>query len=297
MSLVKVIKSSSNEDQSFVEQAVERTTNIATLPTVAIEMMKLVDDPTTSVQDVLRVIENDPALGSRLLKVVNSSFYGMPQTIGSIDRAVVLLGLNAVKNIATAASLHKVFNPKDLGTNFDAAELWLHCVAVATAAREVASKIGLVFPEEAFLAGLIHDIGILVAMQACRPKFVQLLELLDEYPEMSFRDAEQKTIGVTHESFGAALCKSWKFPIHLIIAAGNHHAPMQLKDEYRALPAVVHVADILACRNNIGYSRSAENQNIDENLMEWLNLDIFDIELIEERLQSTIKESQELLCN
>ena len=297
MTTAKVTAVSNSNNKSFIDEAIEKTTNIGTLPSVAIELMKLVNDPDSSVEDVLQVIESDPALGSRLLKVVNSSFYGMPQSVTTIERAVVLLGLNAVKNIATAASLHKVFKPGELGTDFDPSELWVHSVAVATAARDISARTGKGFPEEAFLAGLIHDIGILVEMQACRKKFIELLELLTSQPDLMFREAEFQTIGYTHENFGAAICRAWKFPVNLAIAAGNHHEPMKLKEEFRTLPAVVCVADSLAARLEIGYQRTVDNTELDDELLSWLNIDIFDIESVEQNLLATIEESQELLCS
>src|SRR5690606_37696748 len=142
--------------------------HIATLPEITIKIIKLVEDPNSSAQDLNKVITNDPALGARILKVVNSAFYGLPGQIGSINRAIVLLGLNAVKNIAIAASLTKLFRGGQISPHFNAKDLWGHSIAVATATRLLADKVSLGLPDEAFLAGLIHDLGIMVEMQALR---------------------------------------------------------------------------------------------------------------------------------
>ncbi len=95
--------------EQIVHDAIKEISNIATLPEVTLKIIKLVEDPDSTAQDLNKIISNDPALGARVLKVVNSAFYGLPGQIGSINRAIVLLGLNAVKNIAIAASLAKLF--------------------------------------------------------------------------------------------------------------------------------------------------------------------------------------------
>ena len=161
---------------SIVETSLQKIKNIATLPVLARKIMQLTEDPKSTAEDVHKVITSDPALSIRILKVVNSSFYGLPRQIDSIHRAFLLLGRNAVKNIAIAASVHKVFQSERIGPDFDARDLWTHSIAVATGARGLALKAALDLPDEAFLAGLIHDVGIMVEMQACRQKFSEMIE-------------------------------------------------------------------------------------------------------------------------
>ena len=114
------------------------------------KIIGLVEDPDSTAQDLNKVISNDPALGTRILKVVNSVFYGLPRQIGSINRAIVLLGLNAVKNIAIAASLAKLFRGGQISDQFNARDLWIHSIGVATTTRLLADKVGLGLPDEAF---------------------------------------------------------------------------------------------------------------------------------------------------
>jgi len=113
--------------------AVKQLSHIATLPEVTLGIIELVENPNSSAQDLNELIGRDPALSARILKVVNSAFYGLPRQIGSINRAISMLGLNAVKNIAIAASLAKLFRGGALCDRFDAKELWDHSIAVATA--------------------------------------------------------------------------------------------------------------------------------------------------------------------
>src|SRR6187455_1266631 len=147
-----------------VAEAIREISHIATLPEITLKIVELVENPKSTAQDLHKVISNDPALCTRILKVVNSAFYGLPGQIGSINRAIVMLGLNAVKNIAIAASLAKLFRGGDLTATFSARELWTHSVYTAAIAKMLADKMGLAIADEAFLSGLMHDIGIMVEM-------------------------------------------------------------------------------------------------------------------------------------
>ena len=279
----------------IVETSIQKIKHIATLPGVALKIMELTKDPESTAEDVNKIIKSDPALSTRILKVVNSSFYGLPRQIASIHHAVVLLGMNAVKNIAITASLHKVFQSEQIGPDFDARDLWSHSVAVATGAHGIAIKAELGFLDEAFLAGLIHDIGIMVEMQTCRQKFVEMINILSDDQSLTFRQAEEQLLGATHESFGAALCRKWKFPVHLEHVAGCHHQPMQLPEADRTLPAIVHVADVLAARIGAGYTRTVETKAVDPEVLSLLNLGESDMEALAESLPDAIEEAQQLL--
>src|SRR5262245_3783968 len=163
------------EREQIVANAIREISHIATLPEITVKVVELVEDPKSTAQDLHKVISSDPALCSRILKVVNSSFYGLPGQIGSINRAIVMLGLNAVKNIAIAASLAKLFRGGDLTPSFSARELWTHSNITAAAAKMVANSLHLGLADEAFLAGLIHDIGLMVEMQYDRNKLIEVL--------------------------------------------------------------------------------------------------------------------------
>ncbi|MBL8991041.1 MAG: HDOD domain-containing protein, partial [Phycisphaerae bacterium] len=156
--------------------AIREISHIATLPEVTLKIIRLVEDPSSTAQDLHQVIAKDPALSTRILKVVNSAFYGLPGQIGSINRAIVLLGLNAVKNIAIAASLAKLFKGGQLTPSFSAKDLWSHAAATAAATKMIADKLRIGLSDEAFLAGLIHDVGLMVMMQYDRNKLIEVLD-------------------------------------------------------------------------------------------------------------------------
>lgn len=279
----------------IINTAIQEISHIATLPEITLKIIKLVEDPESTAQDLNKIITNDPALGARILKVVNSAFYGLPGQIGSINRAIVLLGLNAVKNIAIAASLAKLFRGGQICPQFNAKDLWTHSIAVGTGTRLLSQKIGLGLPDEAFLAGLIHDLGIMVEIQARRAKFVEAIEKMDATPGLTLRNAEAVTLGANHEQFGTALCRTWKFPVSFSYVTGFHHRPLELASSNRTLTGLVHIADIVAATSKLGFGRSIETDQISTELMQSLNLTAAQVDEVRAELPEAMKEASSLL--
>jgi putative nucleotidyltransferase with HDIG domain len=243
--------------EQVVNEAIRDISHIATLPEITLKIVELVEDPRSTAQDLHKIIANDPALCSRILKVVNSSFYGLPGQIGSINRAIVMLGLNAVKNIAIAASLAKLFRGGDLTPNFSARSLWMHSVATAACAKMLSDRMGFAASDEAFLSGLMHDIGIMVEMQYDRNRLIDVVQRVGAdkqgIPALDMRELEEAVFNANHQHFGAALCAKWKFPAAFALVTRHHHSPMDLSYDQRALPAIVYVADRLAAEVGGGF--------------------------------------------
>ena len=215
----------------------------------------------------------DPALSVKVLKVVNSAFYGLPGQIANVDRAIVLLGLAAVKNIAIAASIARLFRGKRISEHFSATDLWRHGVGVAVACRMLA-KISPhhAVPDEAFVAGLIHDLGCLVERQTFPEQFAQVIDTCMGDAELSFMEGEQKIIGADHQAFGVGLTTKWKFPRHLRAAVGFHHTPDAVSDELRNLCLLVQTADILCCQEQLGFYLTSRGRTITGEMLEALGI-------------------------
>lgn len=264
------------EREQVVAGAIREISHIATLPEITVKIVELVEDPKSTAQDLDKVISADPALCSRILKVVNSSFYGLPGQIASINRAIVMLGLNAVKNIAIAASLAKLFRGGDLTPNFSAKDLWTHSNITAGASKMIANSLKLGLADEAFLAGLIHDIGIMVEMQFDRPKLLDVLRRTGAdakgIPASDMLNNEAAVYQATHQDFGAGLCEKWKFPKNFALVTGFHHDPMKLAAETRTLTAIVHVADRLAAETGMGFRQDIMNTSVDPAILDHLKM-------------------------
>ena len=242
-----MVPRASEESQAIALNIIAGMSHMATLPEVTLNIIEVVEDPTSSASDLHRIVATDPALSARVLKVVNSAFYGLPRQIGSINRAISLLGLNAVKNIAVAASLGKIFRGGTGCENFEARALWSHSVATAATACLIARELDSGSSDEAFLAGLLHDIGFMIALQHDRGRLAQAFSLL-EFDEEGAPDSElllkeRMIFGVDHQDLGAVLCEKWKFPRTLVAATAHHHDPTELEGNEASIPWIIHVAD------------------------------------------------------
>ena len=280
--------------EQVVESAIREISHIATLPEITLRIVELVEDPTSTAQDLHGVISNDPALCSRILKVVNSSFYGLPGQIGSINRAIVLLGLNAVKNIAISASLAKLFKGGQLCPSFSAKDLWMHSVTAGAAAKIVADELGFGSADEAFLARLMHDIGIMVEMQFDRNKLIEAVNEIslssEGVPSKDLREVEAAVFGATHEQFGKGLCDKWKFPKSFEIATGFHHRPLEAPSESRNLSCLIYVADRVAAQVGKNYRVDLPSLELDADVLELLKLDASRVERLGEKLEADLDE-------
>jgi HD-like signal output (HDOD) protein len=262
--------------EQAVAAAIREISHIATLPEITLKIIELVESPSSTAQDLHKVIANDPALCSRILKVVNSAFYGLPGQIGSINRAIVLLGLNAVKNIAIAASLAKLFRGGSLTPEFSAKDLWSHSIATAAACKMIADALKLGLGDEAFLAGLIHDIGIIVEIQYDRHRLIETIGRItvnpDGVPSRNMMDVEAEVFGANHQDFGQGLCEKWKFPRSFALVTGYHHRPLELANDQRTLVTIVAIADRLAGAIKPGFRLDQPNLDIPTELFDVIKL-------------------------
>lgn len=279
--------------EAAVQAAVREISHIATLPEITLKIVELVENPKSTAQDLNKIISTDPALCARILKVVNSSFYGLPGQIGSINRAIVMLGLNAVKNIAIAASLAKMFRGGDIAPGFAARDLWNHSIATAAIAKVLADTLKFALSDEAFLAGLIHDIGVMVEMQSDRGKLVEVIEKVapnaDGVPSGDFLAAEEQVFGATHQDFGMGLCEKWKFPKSFMTVCGYHHRPLEAQPELRMLTSMIYVADRLAAETAGGFRLDLANTNMDPAVLDQLGLSAEKLADLRNNLDSTLK--------
>lgn len=207
-------------------------------PAVATRVMSLVSDERTSAQELAHVLSADQAMTAKLLKLSNSAEAGYAHRVRSVREAVVVLGFRQVRQIAFVSSVISNFRLERRARDwFDLDQFWLHNIEVAIAAETVAKHYHTITPDEAFTAGVLHDIGRLVVVQA----FPQ--EARDAHQAckrgLPLRDAELQAIGHTHDAIGCALARWWKFPPEIIAAIGEHHSSdLKLNDGLRGIVAL-----------------------------------------------------------
>lgn len=238
--------------QLAVEELVRRTPQLATFPSVALDVSRVVENPKANAAALLAVIAQDQVLSTRVLRVSNTALFGCAGRIDSLDRAVFVLGFQAVRNIAIAASLSTLFRGRRLTAQVSLQHLWSHALSVGTAAAllEQATHAGVA--NDAFLAGLVHDIGITAELQFDRRKLADVIERCTADDTLDFRAEEDAAFGANHQDFGAALLDQWRLPRDLMAAAGAHHEPLAVEGAERRIACLVHVADWMASRCQLG---------------------------------------------
>jgi len=232
-------------DSKTILKKLDRIDDLPTLPLIALEVNKMLQDYDTSISKLAQTIEKDQAMVPRILKLVNSAFFGFRSKIGSISHAVILLGFNTVRNAVVSISIIDTFSKnKEALEGFDIAEFWKHSLAVAVISRYLAEKTRLQSPEDFFTGGLLHDIGKIILFQYFQDLFKKVWISAKEN-KLSFYDAEKKEIPITHARIGGYLAKRWQLPESISDVIQYHHAFSKNANSLNLLMAV-HVADIIA---------------------------------------------------
>ncbi|HUB24475.1 MAG TPA: HDOD domain-containing protein [Tepidisphaeraceae bacterium] len=283
------------DPQTIAHDLLRRVTSLATLPEVTVRIIQIVEDPRSTAARLHQTISHDPALVTRILKVVNSAFYGLPGQVTTAERAVVLLGVNAVKNLALAASLGQLFKGIKICDAFSPRDLWTHCVAVGVIAREMAKQLRLPVVDEAFLGGMIHDMGLLVHLQVHPEKLSQTCRAAQK-EGIEFLAAERNCIGIDHQMLGMALSDHWHFPRAFGAVAGFHHHPDGIQDESRQLVSLIHVADTILCHQSGGFNLTAVRQEIHEQALADLGIDRETAEQMVKGMGQRVKEAIQLFA-
>ncbi|MEO0514639.1 MAG: GGDEF domain-containing protein [Planctomycetota bacterium] len=229
------------------EQLLERvlqSPRLPSLPTIALEVIELVQQKNVDIKQIADTIKMDPALSSKILKTVNSSFYGQAYSISTISHALVVLGLNSVKTLALGFSL--VNNLADQGGDgFDHMEFWKRSLFTATASKALAQKAGVVQQEEAFLGGLLQDLGMLTMNQTLGNEYNILIAKTGN-THSKLLEMEQEELDLTHPEVGAKLAESWSLPHLLANAIRFHHDPASSAIDARQVVQCVALGNLVA---------------------------------------------------
>jgi HD-like signal output (HDOD) protein len=237
--------------------------DLPTLPGVLQEVAVLVEDPNTSTDQISKAISKDQVLSAKVLKMVNSPIYGFPGRIGSIQHALVLLGFNVIKGIIISTSVFDVMNENMKG-------LWEHSLGCALASSAIARAIGCKDPEEYAVAGLLHDIGKVVAAVQLPESRAEIDALVRE-KDISYRKAETEVLGFAHDRINLWLSTYWNLPPNLKEGLSYHHRPMSAS-LYPRVAQVVHVGDFLARLYGVGSGGDDQVSVLDEGVLEALEI-------------------------
>lgn len=230
-------------DSKTMMKKLERIEDLPTLPTILFEVNRLLEDINTSAKVLSDTIEKDQSMVVKILKLVNSAFYGFRSKVSDISNAVVLLGFNTVRNAVISVSIIKAFSGKNALKGFDITEFWKHSIAVAVTSKRLAERYRVEAPDNCFVAGLLHDIGKLILSQYFQDLFTKVW-ITAQKENLTFYEAEKKELSVKHPLIGSFLAKRWQFPDDLVDTIKCHHAVRKNVSNYELL-LIVYVADII----------------------------------------------------
>ena len=219
-------------------------TTAKTLPHIAIKLTKLISDENSTMQDFEKIIKMDPTLVLRILRGANSPYYGLRQKVNSISRAVVIIGINNLRNMIVTEGLRDIFKGKNSKNAFSRNRLWLHCVAVSICSQMIMERIFGLNGEDAFLCGILHDIGMIVEDQTAPDLFYRVCNTYDENSK-PITDYEKEIVGTDHCEIGYLLAKDWQLPVDVQEGIQHHHKTMDHVSP-SSLTGVIQLAEYIA---------------------------------------------------
>ena len=234
----------------LLDRTVERIHDVSSLPEVFVRVCEVVNDERSSVAELKEVVESDPSLASRVLRTVNSAAYGVSTSIDTLHQAICMLGFNEIRNLAITASVATIFKKDNSIGTYSRKGLWRHLVSVGLVSRMIALRSGSQRFDNAYLAGLIHDIGIILLDQHLHPSFVEIVEQVSA--DTPLLTIERENIGFTHSDLGARIAQKWRFSEAAVSAIRFHHDAHRYDGESQQIVQSVQVANFICTLKDIG---------------------------------------------
>lgn len=225
----------------LVERLFKRISEVSSLPAVAVRIIEVANDSTTGAEDLHDAVQFDAALAMRIMRTVNSSYYAMQNKVADLKLAITLLGFKEIRNLALTAYIAQLFTKGTGHGKYSREGLWNHLVGVGTVARLIAQTSGKVPPREAYLAGLLHDLGLILIDQYLHQPFCNVIDTLTE--ERPICEIEREILGFDHAELGQFVATQWHLPEHLTTTIRYHHAPLEYEGPHREMVCTVALAN------------------------------------------------------
>lgn len=254
-----------------LEKIIRRVKDLPSLPNITNEIMRLTEDPDSTVHDIEAVIMKDQSLTARVLRLANSAYYGYPRRISTISEASVLLGFQAIRSITLTASVGGMLTKEVPGYGLEENELWRQSQSCAIISRHIARKVRFSKIDQAYVAGLLRDIGKVIVSYYLTDHFKQIMEMVEK-EGISFLKAEENVLGFHHGQVGARIAQKWNLPDDLVEAIAYHHSPEKATINPR-LTSIVHIADAVVMMMGIGLGVDGMVYNFSQEAIETLGID------------------------
>ncbi len=272
---------------------IENFDDFPTLPTIYYKLVDALSNTSTTIKDLSNLVSTDIALSFKLLKIVNSSIYGLSTKVNSIDKAIFHLGFRELKNIILSTKIIEVFSDVNSNSKFDLVEFWKHSIAVGAISRIIAQELGQKNLDEYLLSGITHDIGKLVLIKILGSEY-NVVFMIMEKEGITLLEAEQKVLGTTHQEIGLKLAESWNLDQNILNVIRYHNDGL-VGSNYDQLVGVVHISNVLA--KILGLGHSGCDSITQPNQLLWRRLDItkFDKESFYDRIKTDYEQANEIL--
>jgi len=251
-------------------EIIEQIHDLATLPAIVTRVISMMDSSSTTTGDIEEALEKDQVLTSKLLKLVNSSFYGFSREIDSVSDAAVLVGFNTLRNLIITSSIFNINHAGAQGVGTAIQMLWTHSIGCGITARFISRKLMIRDAGEAFVAGILHDIGKVVICQHLKKEFMEIIDLMTN-EHISTVEAEERVLRTTHCEIGRCLAEKCNLPGNLTEAIAYHHSPSDASVS-QDLVSIIHIADVVNDFVNSESSLDAVVRRIDKYSLERLGL-------------------------
>ncbi len=231
-----------------IQAILRRTPDLPALPTAVMRVIQLTGGSDATSRSVAEAIGLDQSLSSKVLRLANSSFYGLPRQVTSLNDAVIVLGFRTVRHMALIAGTYPWMSKGLKGYDLAPRQLMTHSMAIAVGAQ-IFARMGQFDADTAFVAGLLADIGKF-AISNCIEDKIGLMSQLAEHANMTFEEVERKVVGYSHSEIGAHMAENWNLPAELVDAIRCHHQPGESRHPW--LAHVLHLADFVAMTTGCG---------------------------------------------
>ncbi|NUP99644.1 MAG: HDOD domain-containing protein [Armatimonadetes bacterium] len=272
-----------------LDSMLEFADQLPSLPTAVVKALQLLRNENSANDQIAAAISMDQALVGQVLKLSNSPYYGVSRRVATVQQALLVLGRKAVRSLVVAAASQDFLSKPQAGYMLRRGELWSHSIAAGYGASLIAAKIGFRQTEEAFVAGLLHDIGKVVLSGYLAEDVERLTDRINRPDAPSFDQVEKEFLNIDHAALGGMIIEHWQLPSHLSQAIAYHHRPRDAGEHWQ-LATIVHLANALALIIGIGIGVDGLQYEIDEEAVSRLGLDA---EALEELTSTLIDQVQE----
>ena len=261
-----------------LEELVAKVEELPVFPQSVLGIIKLIEDPNAGVKDVEREIIKDQGLTAKILKLANSSYYGLSRNIKTVGDATVLLGFQAIKSMVLATSVSKVIDRELPGYALGKKALWHQSQISAITTRVVAKKCRYAKADQAYTAGLLKDIGKVILDHYLSGDYEKVLAEVNR-SDKTFLEVEQSLLGFDHGQVGAQIAEKWHLPLELVEAIERHHTPEKATVNPK-MTAMVHVSDVLVMMMGLHLGVDGLSYPLSKEAVELLGLGMGDLEEI-----------------